>query len=260
MTDSIAFGGLRHRNRYPVAGPTFTWTPREDIGVVSLLLMPGQYNVSGGVIGRWTDLSGYARHAQRMAASVPTANAQGCPVFDGTTYLDIASSVFDTVAVPPVTMTAVDNGTMIVVSKQTSALDSQVLPYANPATISGTGAAIGLYQYSLGAKCTGYDAVGYVDAFAAGGVFAAGEGHVQVGAWDSIGLYCAADSLTLGTVTPYNAPQVGLTAFSTSTYIGRGYSSNFTGTIYAVAVYPTKVTDQTVSNWTRWARAVGFVA
>ncbi len=247
MADSIAFGGLAYRNRYPSNADNFTWTPLQDVGTVTLLLMPGGWDGT-----TWTDVSGHG-HNVPIDSGAP-GNVNGCPTFDGaTTALRLTNvSLADSVSYPGAALSDPDNGSVVVVSKQTGPLPVDAGDYFNPATITGTGATPGLYQTDAGARCTGYDGMNYVDAFASGGVFPADAGHVQFGAWDNVGLYCATDALQLGSVHPYNSPEVRLSVgnIGADTWIGRSFSAIFTGTIYAVAV----------SNWTKWARKVGLIA
>lgn len=239
-----------------------TWSPLDDVGTLSLLLMPGDYDPDalGAGVGRWVDSSGNARHADLVTGANPADDGFGNPVFDGaTTWLDIVgASLADSVSYPGAAMADPDNGSIIVIEKQTS-LDADIGDYFNPAFISGTGATPGLYASDTYTKTVGYDGATYVQANAPSGVAASGVAHIQFGAWDATGLYAACDENAFGAVVPYGVGPLSVGNIGADTWIGRSYQVPMSGTLYLVAVYPTKISDAKVAQWRAWAIAQGLV-
>jgi hypothetical protein len=257
--DSIAFGGLAHRNRMPVSSSIF-WKPQDDKGTLSLLLMPGDWSPNlDPAKAVWRDSSGHGRNATVAPGANQPGYSGGCPVFAGAETLTIfGASLADNLSFPGASMAAVDNGSMIVIAQTSSPLPGDSADYNNPAMISGTGATPGLYHSDTNLKCVGYDTVTYIRADATGGSPAADVRHLMIGTWDGVGLFASADG------APQNGTFYGVGPLSTGnigpdTWIGRSFATFYTGTILLVAVYPTRIDNAKIAQWYQWARRVKLV-
>lgn len=241
-----------------------SWVPTDDVANVSVLLMPGNYSVTGtpnvDAVGTWSDSSGNGNNAviDMTGQQVPTDDGNGNPVFDETNLdaLIIPASIS--------ALAAVDNGGFVVISKQTSPLEATVANYQNRTMISGSGASPHLIADDAGLRCGGYDGDNYVETNKAG--FTADTVTVCAGKWDNTGLYVSLDGENWNPVEAYNVGRTSLDPANvgTNVYVGNGfgYGHGWDGTIYAVAIY-TDVADldnDKLSKWKTWSDAQGFGA
>lgn len=253
----------RSRTRDRQDTPAVSWSPTDDIGDFSVLLLPGDYAVVGtpnvNAVGTWTDSSGndYDAVMDMTGQQVPTDDGDGNPVFDesNTDALVISQSLNGTLASP-------DNGAFLVIASQTSPLEATVANYQNRTMLAGSGATPHLIADDAGLRMGGYDSNAYIEAQRAG--FVAATVTVCAGKWDDTGLYVSLDGENWNAVEPYGMTFTSLdaTALGAATYVGNGFGFGhaWDGTIYCVAIYPDSadLDNAKLAQWKTWADAQSF--
>ncbi len=232
------------------------WDPTQDAGDATLLLLPGNYNGAG----TWADVSGGGNHAVTGSGTDPGIPGDSLGAdFDGTQWFVVPMSLADDVSYPGAALAGPQSGSIIVGYSQTvNEVDGG--DYFNQAAISGDGATPGIYMTDAGAKCVGYDGIAYKAAII--GSPAAAAWHQVMGKWDTTGLYCTYDGIPwAGVAQDFFAPpanRLSVGNIGPTTYIGRSYSNNLTGTIRYLAVYPYPISNAKRLQWYNWAQANGL--
>lgn len=258
----------RVRRRHPEVvavggGGGGAWTPTDEIGKVSVLLMPGDYVVTGtpnvNAVGTWTDSSGNGFDAviDSTGQQVPTDDGNGNPVYDETNsdVLIISQSLDGDLA-------EADSGAFLVIALQTDPLEATVANYQNRTMLGGAGATPHLIADDAGLRFGGYDSNVYIENNVAG--FMSETATVCAGKWDATGVYVSIDGGNWSAVEPYGNPYVSLdpTALGATTRVGNGFGDGhpWDGTLFLVAIYPdpADLDNAKLAQWKTWADAQSF--
>lgn len=220
------------------------------------LLEPGNYDPDGSApgVGQWTDTSGNANHAINNGINTnPTSNS-GCPVFDGTASLDINESLV--AAEASITPMASALAGTIIMFFESDTTDLDVSNYGNRGLITGSGASPGIYHSALGLKAVSYSNNALYDSAYSPNAVSVGEVHMGVMTWTDVLISCIVDGGVAGT----NVLVDGIpddTNTGAVTYIGRSYAAFYQGTIRAVAIANTVLTELHLAKIREWGMIIG---